>query len=322
MKGPVLVTGATGVVGSVVVRTLVAEGWRVRALVRRPSPGLPPGCESVVGDLEDAEALRRGLDGATAAVHLAAQLHVNSPSPDLEALYRRVNTEGTERLAALAAAAGVARVVFSSTINVYGPSAGGHVWTEDDEPQGDSLYARTKLDAEPAVLALASGVVLRLAAVYGPGMKGNYPSLARLLHRGVRVLPGDGTNRRTLVHVEDAAQALALAAEGPVPPGLYNLTDGAVHDFDAVVRSLQRAVGVRPGVRYVSDRLLRPALAVPEGAARLLGRRLPARALLDKMVEDVAVSGRRLIDRTPYAPRFGSLDAGWAASGLARRGAR
>lgn len=319
MTGHVFVTGATGVVGSALVERLVQDGHRVRALVRRPGAPLPAGVDRVVGDLDDADALRRGLDGADAAVHLAAQLHVNSPSPELAALYRRVNTVGTERLAALAEAAGVGRVVYASTINVYGPSAPDQVWTEADGPRGDSLYARTKLDAEPAVLALEGGVVMRLAAVYGPGMKGNYPSLARLLRRGVRVLPGDGANRRTLVHVGDAARALALAAGGDVAPGLYNLTDGAVHDFDAIVRSLQRAVGVRPGMRYVPVRLVRPALAVPEAAARLVGRRLPARALLDKLVEDVAVSGRLLIDRTPYAPQFGSLDAGWAASGLTSR---
>ena len=317
---PTFVTGATGVVGSALVGRLARDGHRVRALVRQPGAPLPQGVTPVAGDLDDADALRRGLDGADAAVHLAAQLHVNNPSPDLAALYRRVNTEGTERLAALAAAAGVDRVVYASTISVYGPSAPGHVWTEADEPQGHSLYARTKLDAEPAVLALGGGVVLRLAAVYGPGVKGNYPTLARALGRGLRVLPGDGTNRRTLVHLDDAVQGLLLAAEGRVRPGLYNLTDGEVHAFDAIVRSLQRAVGRRAGARYVPAAWLRTPLAAASALVRVAGRGFNGPALLDKLVEDVAVSGRLLIDQSPYAPRYGSLDAGWAASGLARRG--
>ena len=315
----VFVTGATGVVGSALVRQLAAGGHRVRALVRQPGAPLPRGVEAVVGDLDDADALRRGLDGAGAVVHLAAQLHVNSPSPDLAALYRRVNTEGTERLAALAAEAGVGRVVYSSTISVYGPSERGRVWTEDDEPQGDSLYARTKLAAEPAVLALDGGVVFRLAAVYGPGIKGNYPTLARALGLGLRLLPGDGANRRTLVHLDDAVQALALAVGGGVGPGLYNLTDGGVHTFDDIARSLQRAVGRRPGVRYVPAAWVRRALAVPSALADAAGRRFDGPALVDKLVEDVAVSGRRLIDRTPYAPGLSSLDAGWAASGIGRQ---
>ena len=310
------VTGATGVVGSALVRRLAADGWEVRALVRRAGAALPAGVEAVVGDLDDADALRRGLDGADAVVHLAARLHVNSPSAELAGLYRRVNTGGTERLAALAAEAGVGRFAFASTINVYGPSAGRPPWTEADATRPQTLYARTKLDAEASVRALPGGVVFRLAAVYGTGMKGNYPALAALLRRGLRVLPGDGRNRRTLVHVEDAAGALALAASGRVPPGLYNLTDGGVHTFDAVARSLQRAVGRRPGVRYVPAGPVRAALAVPEGLARVLGRRLPARALLDKLTEDVAVAGDALVAASPYRPRFSDLDAGWAASGV------
>ena len=317
----VFVTGATGVVGSALVGRLVLDGHRVRALVRRPDAAVPPSVDRVAGDLDDADALRRGLDGADAAVYLAAQLHVNNPSPDLAALYRRVNTEGTERLALLADEAGVSRVVYASTISVYGPSEPGHVWTEADGPQGDSLYARTKLDAEPAVLALDGGVVLRLAAVYGPGIRGNYPTLARALGLGLRVLPGDGANRRTLVHLDDAVQALTLAVGGEVGTGLYNLTDGGVHTFDDIVRSLQRAVGRRPGVRYVPAAWARRALAAPSALAGAAGRRFDGPALVDKLVEDVAVSGERLTERTPYAPRYGSLDAGWAASGIARRSA-
>ena len=307
----VFVTGATGVIGSVLVRVLSEQGIRVRALVRQ-SGGLPSDVEGVAGDLDDAGALRRGLVGADGVVHLAAQLHLNDPSPALADQYRRVNTEGTERLARLAAEAGIGRFVFASTINVYGPSAGREAWTEADAPRPETIYAKTKLAAEESVLALAEGVVLRLAAVYGPGMKGNYPELARVLRRGVRILPGDGRNRRTLVHVEDAARALALAAMGKVPPGLYNLT-GGVQTFDAIVRGIQAAVGVRPGVRYVPARLARWGAVVPEVLARAVGQRLPARLLIDKLTEDVAVSGDALRAASPYRPRYNDLAEGWAA---------
>ncbi len=317
MMGPVFVTGATGVVGSTLVRGLVESGVPVRALVRRPDAPLPAGAEPILGDLENADALCRGLDGAEAVVHLAAQLHLNEPSPELAGLYHRVNTEGTERLAELAAEAGVGRFVFASTINVYGPSTPGHTWTEDDEPGPETLYARTKREAERAVATLPGGVILRLAAVYGPGMKGNYPSLAKLLRLGVRVLPGDGINRRTLVHVDDAAQAFRLAAEGRVAPGIYNVTDGHVHTFDEIVRSLQGAVGKRPGVWYVPPAPVRALLRLPAALAGAVGRSLPGPVLVDKLTEDVAVSGQRLIETSPYRPRFDTLEAGWAASDLA-----
>lgn len=320
MTGPRLafVTGATGVVGTAVVASLLDDGWTVRALVRRSGAVLPARAEQVVGDLDHVPALQEGLDGADAVVHLAAQLHINDPSPELAGLYRHVNTRGTERLATLAAKAGVERFAFASTINVYGVSTAEHVWTEDDEPQPQTLYARTKRDAEDAVRSLPGGVVLRLAAVYGPGMKGNYPLLAKLLRTGVRVLPGDGANRRTLVHVEDVAQAFRLAAGGQIPAGTYNVTDGHVHSFDEIVRSLQQAVGVRPGVRYVPAAPVRAALRLPSALARLVGRSFPGPALVDKLTEDVAVSGQQLIEATPYRPAFERLADGWAASGLGR----
>ena len=258
--------------------------------------------------------LARGAAGATAVVHLAARLHVNAPGPEATALYYEANVEGTRRLAEAARAAGVGRFVFASTINVYGPSRGHAPWTEADGLEPDTLYGETKRDAEALVRALPGSVVLRLAAVYGPGMKGNYPALLGVLRRGVRLLPGDGQNRRTLVHVADAARALALAAEGGVPEGTYNLTDGQIHRFDAVVRSLQAAAGRRPGVRYVPAGAVRAALRVPEALAGLVGRSFPGPLLVDKMTEDVAVSGDGLIRASAYRPRVTRLADGWLAA--------
>ena len=307
----VFVTGATGVVGPALVRQLLEAGYAVRALVRDPSAALPPGAVRVAGDLGNVDALARGVAGADAVIHLAALLHVNGPAAEMAGRYREVNVEGTRRLMSATCAAGVGRVVFASTINVYGPSRGGAPWTEAAALHPDTLYGETKRDAEALVRALPGSVVLRLAAVYGPGMKGNYPSLMRVLRRGVRVLPGDGQNRRTLVHVSDAARAFVLAAAGGVPPGTYNLTDGQVHRFDAVVRSLQEVAGRRPGMCYVPAPVVRGALRVPETLAGLAGRALPGPLLVDKMTEDVAVAGDALIAVSAYRPRMTRLADGW-----------
>lgn len=313
----IFVTGATGVVGPALVRDLLAAGHAVRALVRRPDAALPAGATPVVGDLADTEALRRGVDGASAVVHLAALLHINGPAAEMAGRYREVNVEGTRRLVKEARAAGVERFVFASTINVYGPSQGGAPWTESDRLQPDTLYGETKRDAEALVRALPGGVVLRLAAVYGPGMKGNYPSLMGALRRGLRVLPGDGTNRRTLIHVSDAARAFTAALT--VAPGTYNATDGRVHTFDALVQSLQVVAGKKPGMRYISAAPVRAVLRVPEALARLVGRRFPGPLLVDKMTEDVAVSGDTLISASGYQPRVEHLADGWLGAGGSSR---
>ena len=306
------VTGGTGAVGPAVIRRLLAGGAEVRVLTRDPAAPLPTGVARVVGSLDDADALARGVDGADAVVHLAALLHVVDPPPELAAEYERVNVGGTERLAAAAERAGVARFAFASTVNVYGPSAGRAPWTEADPTAPETPYARTKRDAEDVVADLGGGVVLRLAAVYGPGMRGNYRQLLGALRRGLRALPGTGQNRRTLVHVEDAAAAFALAAAAPLPSPLYNLTDGHVWTFDAVVRAMQRAVGRRPGVRYLPAPPVRAAAAAASALAARLGRDVPGASAVDKITEDVAVDGRRLIEETAYRPAHADLGAGWA----------
>ncbi|MDT0631807.1 NAD-dependent epimerase/dehydratase family protein [Rubrivirga sp. S365] len=305
-------TGGTGAVGPAVVRRLVAGGADVRVLTRDAAAPLPAGAERVAGSLADADALARGADGADAVVHLAALLHVVDPPPELADEYARVNVGGTERLAAAAERAGVARFAFASTINVYGPSAGRAPWTEADPTAPETPYARTKREAEGIVADLAGGVVLRLAAVYGPGMRGNYRQLLGALRRGLRVLPGTGQNRRTLVHVEDAAAAFALAATTPLPSALYNLTDGRVWTFNAVVRAMQQAVDRRPSVLYVPAPPVRAAAAAASAVAARLGRDVPGASAVDKITEDVAVDGRRLIDETTYRPAHADLRAGWA----------
>ena len=159
--------------------------------------------------------------------HLAAKLHINDPSPQLAAEYRRVNVEGTAQLAEAARLAGVRRLVIFSTINVYGCSPPGALLDEQSPLCGDSCYAASKIEAEKIALTTLPAVVLRLAAVYGPSMKGNYPRLLRALQQRRFAFVGKGDNRRTLVHLEDVCAASLLAAEHPRAVGqIYNVTDG------------------------------------------------------------------------------------------------
>ncbi len=124
------------------------------------------------------------MQGIDAVIHLAALLHIVNPPPSLQPEYERINVGGTATVVEAARQAGVGRMVFFSTIAVYGDSAGG-ILTEDSPPRPDSFYAQTKLAAERIVLAAKRadgrplGTVLRLGAVYGSRIKGNY---RRLLH--------------------------------------------------------------------------------------------------------------------------------------------
>ena len=111
---------------------------------------------------------------------------------------------------------------------------------ETSEPAPDTIYGRTKLESEEVALHEHPGTtVLRLAAVYGPRMRGNYPLLLKALGKGLPMMIGDGRNRRTLVHVEDVARAAMLVAERDDAIGkVYNVTDGGIHSFDDVARAM------------------------------------------------------------------------------------
>jgi UDP-glucose 4-epimerase len=311
----VLVTGATGAVGPAVVARMLAEGMRVRTLTRHaPAPGvLPPTVEAQAGDIADASARARALHGVDRVLHLAGLLHITNPDGQAAADYDGPNAAAAGALGRESLAAGVSRFVLFSTIAVYGDTSGAIV-TEDTRPAPATPYARSKLGAERAVLDLRRdgapiGVVLRLAAVYGPRVKGNYRSLVRYLASGrpMPVLPG--ANRRTLVFDEDVARAAALASSHPAAAGrVYNVTDGAIHTLEQITSAICAALGRRPPAVGLPAGFARAATAIARPVLRGPLARIPER--IDKYVEDAAVDGTRLQRELGYAPRVGLRD-GW-----------
>src|SRR5262245_24704880 len=184
----ILVTGASGFVGAALCRELLARGHAVCAAVRRPTAlvGAPSELrrapvEDLAGDV-DWRALLAGVDGV---VHLAAIAHRGAQESEI----RRVNFEGTVRLAR-AAAGFVRRFVFMSSVKVHGEDSGAGVYTETDRAQPMDAYGRSKLEAERALenLAARSGLELALVRpplVYGPGVKANFLRLLRWVDSGL-----------------------------------------------------------------------------------------------------------------------------------------
>jgi nucleoside-diphosphate-sugar epimerase len=312
----VLVTGATGAVGPALVTHAVASGLRVRTLSRHPPPAglFASDVDAQVGDIRDAAARGRALEGVSRVLHLAAVLHLVTPAEQAGANYADVNTAATSALLRDAAAAGVERVVLFSSIAVYGETHGA-LATEATPPAPATPYARSKLQAEQAVLAETRpdgtplGVVLRLAAVYGPRVKGNYLSLVRYLasRRPLPILPG--SNRRTLVFDDDVARAAVLASEHPAAAGsTFNVTDGSVHTVREIHDAICEALGRRA-----------PRVGLPVAVARtmvdagrwsLRGPLARVAAMVDKYAEDVAVDGCRIQRVLGFTPGIG-LQEGW-----------
>ncbi|NND75964.1 MAG: NAD(P)-dependent oxidoreductase [Ilumatobacter sp.] len=305
MTGPIVaVTGATGFLGGYLVDRLAADGFAVRAIGRdRSRMDLPPGATWAHADITDAAELSNALDGVDVIYHAAAEL--DAPATIAQE-YLRVNVGGTHNVLA---AARDARVVVFSTIAVYGVGDGGDPFTEDSPVRPGSLYAISKLEAEGAARA-AGAVCLRLAAVYGPGMTGNYVRMARAIARGRFVFVGDGTNRRTLVHVDDFYRA-ALAARHAPGGSVYNITDGCVHAFRDIAAAMACCAG-RPVPRLrLPRRPVRAAVDMAHRAARLVGRTSPiVPANVDAMTADVAVSGHLFAAETGYVPQV-DMATGW-----------
>lgn len=227
----ILVTGATGKIGSRLVKRLAQRGDRVRALVRDPKRAAQleaAGIELVEGDLLDAGSLAAAVAGVDAVVHCAAFFRGATPEQAHD-----VNYVGTQQLASAAQAAGMKRFVFLSTGLVYGPT-GGRAATEGDACAPTVAYPVSKLAAERFLLEL-KGLdvrVLRLPFVYGDG--------DAHIEEAVALMQGfSPAQRMSIAHHADVAQAVALVLDHAKPTyRIYNVVDDAAPSLAELLASV------------------------------------------------------------------------------------
>jgi UDP-glucose 4-epimerase len=274
----ILVTGATGKVGSRLVKYLTQRGDHVRALVRDPERAASlrgENVEFVKGDLLDAGSLAPAVHGIDSVVHCAAFFRGATPE---EA--HAVNDLGTQHLANAARAASVRRFIFTSTGLVYG-STGGQLVSEDAPCAAVDAYPVSKLAAERYLLS-AEGLdvrVLRLPFVYGYGD----PHIAEVVPF-MRVFAP--TQRMSVAHHVDVAQAVARLLDAPSPSHrIYNVTDDEAPTFTALFAS----VGAPP----------------PDGTSAERGRAF-----------DAVLDGHRLREDLGFQPKFPRLADAVAANAL------
>jgi nucleoside-diphosphate-sugar epimerase len=292
----VLVTGASGFIGSWLTRRLLADGrFGVRGAVRRDTP-LPLGVGRViVSDQALGTDWAPAVDGATAVIHLAARAHITcETSRDPLAEFRRVNVDGTERLARQAAAAGTRRFVFLSSVGVNGQIGS---YTERDAPNPTSPYAISKHEAELVLRAVADEtgmdvVIIRPPLVYGPGAPANFRSLVHAVASGWPLPLGAVHNRRSLVSLENLLDFIVTCVVKPAAAHeTFLVSDGDDLSTTDLIQRLARAMGRRP--------LLLP---VPEGVlfglAALAGRREMAQKLLGSLQVDIS-KARDLLGWSP-----------------------
>lgn len=228
-----LITGVTGFIGRSLCTTLKEEGYFVRAAIRNNVRDLSGVDEYIeVGDINESTDWQQALIGVDAVIHLAARVHVmNDSAADPIEAFRKVNTLGTERLARMAAKAGVRRFIFVSSVKVNGEGAL-RPYTERDIPAPQDAYGISKREAEDLLSCIADEtglqtVILRLPLVYGPGVKANFKNLVKIADLGLP-LPLKGiNNRRSLLYLNNLVHVIVACINHPLAVGeTFLVSDG------------------------------------------------------------------------------------------------
>lgn len=248
----VLVTGANGFVGSALCGRLSREAVSVRGAVR--APNLKPDCLEtvVIGGLSEETDWTAALKNVDYVVHLAARVHViNENILDPLSEFRRVNVKSTATLARQAAAAGVRRFIFLSSIKVNGEfTKSGQPFAADDQPAPETPYGVSKYEAELMLqqIAIETGmevVIIRPPLVYGPGVQANFATMMHWLVRGIPLpLASVIRNCRSLVALDNLVDLIMVCLKHPAAA---NQTFLVSDDEDLSTAELLKRMGVAIG---------------------------------------------------------------------------
>jgi nucleoside-diphosphate-sugar epimerase len=301
----ILVTGATGFVGSAVADACRRSGYPVRTSGRSRTPS-PEDPDFMAADLRDPSAVAPLLQDVSAVIHSAGLAHqFGKQALDAKA-FSSANVVGTENLVRAASAAGVKHFVLLSSVSVYEPG-GGDLDERARPVRPDSPYGESKAAAERRAVEIAQGsgmglTILRLATVYGEGDPGNVVRLIRSIDRGRFFWIGSGQNQKSLIHRDDVARACVACLPPPYPQmEIYDIS-GPPCTMREIVEAIAQAL----------ERKL-PAWRIPGGLARTTAR-IAARVCgetgwagrIDKMIhkwlEDNAYSGTRFQQRFGIRP--------------------
>jgi nucleoside-diphosphate-sugar epimerase len=273
MTRHLLITGATGFVGKAVCEQAVHHGLSVKGALRI-RVAVPSCIEPfVVGEINGLTGWGNALRDVNVVVHLAARVHVmNDTEADPLTAFRAVNVDGPLNLARQAAAAGVKRFVFISSVKVNGESTQmGQAFTEADAPNPQDAYGHSKAEAEQGLRQLSADtgmevVIIRPPLVYGPGVKANFAALMRAVQRGWPLPLGAVHNQRSLVALDNLVDFIVTCITHPQAANqTFLVSDGQDLSTTELVRGMAQAAGVHARLLPV------PVWALQAGAS-LLGK--------------------------------------------------
>lgn len=290
-----VVTGASGFVGTHLCQALQQRGMAYRAVVRTAAASAQTPHTMCLPSIDAHTDWTQVLQGASTVVHLAARVHqvVDSSADPLQA-FRATNLHSTVQLARSAQQMGVRRFIFVSTVKVMGEqTAPGRPFRASDPAQPQDAYATSKYEAEQELKALTAGstmelVIVRPPLVYGPGVRANFASLVRAVARGLPLPLGRVHNQRSLVGIDNLVDLLLLCTQHPRAAGQTLLvSDGQDVSTAELVQQIAAALG-RPA------RLLPVPLPWLRLAGRLTGRDAAIQRLCSSLQVDISATCQNL----------------------------
>lgn len=313
MNKSIFLTGGTGFVGGRLMNRLRSSGDRVTAAVRRSSMSGLSRPTFEFSELSIGQSWEEGLVDKHVVIHSAARVHVmNDQSADPLAEFRKVNVDGTLHLARQAAAAGVRRFIFISSIKVNGEGTVlGKPYTAMDTPSPQDPYGISKMEAERGLREIAQQtgmevVIIRPVLVYGPGVKANFRSMMNWLNKGVPLPLGSIHNKRSLVSLDNLVDLIVTCIDHPAAANqTFLVSDGDDLSTTEMLRRMGQALGKRARLIPV------PAWCLETGAA-LLGKRAVAQRLCGSLQVDIS----HTCDTLGWTPPV-SVDDGFRAAASA-----
>ena len=300
MTPRVLVSGGQGLVGKALAAHVLAQGLAVRVSSRQKPANTDLRMECVqTTDLSAKTDWLSAVQAIGTVVHCAARVHVmHDTEADPLAAFRAVNVDGTLNLARQAAAAGVKRFVFISSVKVNGESTEpGRAFTEADTSNPQDAYGLSKHEAEQGLLQLAAGtgmevVIIRPPLVYGPDVKANFAALMRVVQRGWPLPLGAVHNQRSLVALDNLVDFIVTCIIRPQAANqTFLVSDGQDLSTTELVRGMARAAGVPARLLPV------PVWAIQAGAT-LLGNGDAVQRLCGNLQVDIS-KARSLLGWVP-----------------------
>ena len=283
----VLLTGATGFIGSRLIRLLEKEGHCVTVVSRTPHLSN----KTIFCDFSSEKIPEHAMDAIDTVFHLAGYTHDLSDASKVEELYRAVNISSTEGLVKLALQQGVERFVYVSSVKACGTDSNNCSMDENSCGEPEGIYGKTKREAENLMLEMTKSssmhsTILRPAPVYGPGVKGNLNLMLQGIKKGWFPPLPEVHNKRSLVHVDDVARAIYfVATTNKANREIFITTDGIPHSSREIYDAMRRALGKKPTKRSVSKFIFK--------GVSLLSPRLKYK--VNKLIGDEYYSSKKLV---------------------------